>query len=66
VDSLLLVVVLLVGNVGDQLLVDAQPDVGQVDDAHCEDSCPGLRQSMAIPPSTGAVVPVMNSLSSPA
>jgi hypothetical protein len=45
VDALLLVVVLLVGDVGDQFLVDSQPGVGQVDGVHCEDSFPGCVSS---------------------
>ncbi len=45
VDALLLVVVLLVGDVGDQFLVDSQPGVGEVDGVHREDSFPGCVSS---------------------
>jgi hypothetical protein len=45
VDSLLLVVVLLVGYVSDQFLVDSEPGISQVDDVHCEDSFAGCVSS---------------------
>jgi hypothetical protein len=48
------------------LLVDSQLDVGQVDGVHCEELLSGMCQFMTSPPVTGAVVPVMKALSSPA
>jgi hypothetical protein len=49
-----------------QFLVNAPLDVAQVGDMHREGLLCVRGQSMAIPPSTGTVVPVMNPLSSPA
>jgi hypothetical protein len=36
VDTFILVIPLLVGDIGDQFLVDTTPDVGQVDGVHSE------------------------------
>jgi hypothetical protein len=60
VDALLGVEVLLVGDVGDEFLVQAPPDVGEIDGVHGGAS----PQYIAMPPLTAAVVPVMKALSS--
>ena len=61
VDTFILVIALLVGNMGDQLFVDTTPDIGQIDRLHGENPFPNLVtsvaaermfQSMARPPLT--------------
>ncbi len=60
VDTFVLVVALLVGNIGDEFLVDTAPDEGQVDGVHggkslrsSESSMQPRLQSIARPPLTG-------------
>ncbi len=60
VDTLILEVALLVGNMGDQLLVDTTPDIGQIDRLHSHSPF----QSMARPPLISTQWPVMKPESS--
>jgi hypothetical protein len=62
VDTLILVIALLVGNIGDKFLVDTTPDIGQVDRVHGQNPLPQSGDfrsgrtrfpSMARPPLTG-------------
>ena len=51
VDTFILVIALLVGNIGDQFLVDTSPDIGQVDRVHRRNSPPSDLGSGALMPS---------------
>src|SRR5271163_3604931 len=64
-DTLVFEVALLVGHVGDQFLVQASPDVGEIDCLHGRQPLSRC-QSIARPPLTSTQWPVMKPESSPA
>ena len=47
VDTFILVIAFLVGDMGDQLLVDTAPDIGQIDRLHSQIPFPNLVTSLA-------------------